>query len=136
MKIRFLLLVALLFVVFTACETEEDPTILQVVVLDQEGEIVPNAVVQVNCQSSFDPPRPCEVEHTGIANREGFYEREFQKPLVVRLNAFKIARDTQVLGVLPDTTVVITSDSLCGETFVSIQENETTRKSIVVGECN
>ena len=136
MKLRFFLAFVIAGLVFVACEKEKDPTKLQVYVVDEEGTRVQNAVIQFNCESSFDPPRPCDVEIEVSANSNGFYEQEFDQPAVLRINAFKIDRDTTVLGVLPDTTIVITADSLCGESFVSIQEEETTRKTVVVYECN
>jgi len=135
MKYAFL---SILFValVFIGCEEEKDPTVVQIVAVTEDGAVVPNAVIQFNCESSFDPPRPCAVELTAEANQNGFYQREFASPSVLRINAFKIDRDTTVIGILPDTNLIITADSLCGETFVSIQEFSTTRKEIVVRECN
>ncbi len=136
MKLRFFITLLIVGLAFVACEKEKDPTKLQVFVVDEEGQKVQNAVIQFNCESSFNPPRPCDVEIEVNANSSGFYEHKFDQPAVLRINAFKIDRDTLVLGTLPDTTMVITADSLCGESFVSIQEEETTRKTVVVYECN
>lgn len=135
MKFKLFFLLVLISAGFIGCK-EDDPTKLQVYVVDEEGNRVQNAVIQFNCESSYDPPRPCDVEMEVTADGTGYYEREFDQPSVLRINAFKIDRDTQVLGTLPDTSVVITADSLCGESYVSIQEFETTKKTVVVYECN
>jgi len=132
----FLIFTTVLLFLFVGCKEENDPTIVQIIAVTEDGAVVPNAVIQFDCESSFDPPRPCAAELVGEANRNGFYEREFSSPSVLRVSAFKIDRDTTVLWILPDTNLIITSDSLCGETFVSIQEFSTTRKEIVVRECN
>ena len=129
----FLFLISLGFV---SCNNDEEDTIAQINVVNEEGQRVGNAAVAFTCQSSYDPPRPCNIQITGQANSSGFYERKFDLPAVLVVSAFRVVRDTTVVGVLPDTTMIITRDSLCGESFISIQEGETTKKTVVVYECN
>ncbi len=127
--------IALALIIVVSCNDEdEEKTIAQVQVVTFEGEAVPFALVEMDCQSSID--KPCEVFSEGLADATGLYETEWTYSKVMKVNAYRIIRDTQVIGVLPDTTQIITADSMCGETFISILEGQTNRQTVVLYECN
>jgi hypothetical protein len=122
---------------FVGCnKEEEDPTVAEIHVVDVEGKIVPYAQVELTCESSTTPPEPCIIETGGTTDAAGMYSTEFELPNVLRVTAYKIHSDTQIFGILPDTTMIITTDSICGESFISVLENQTNRKTVVLYECN
>lgn len=122
--------------VFTACNKEEEGATAEVHVVTEKGALVPNALVYLDCESSKTPPQPCNIHVEGVADENGIFIHEFKQPSVLKITAFKIYADTQVLGVLPDTTLVITRDSLCGESFISVLEGEASKQTVVLYECN
>ena len=129
--------IAFLMVLAIACKKDDDDDttgIAQILVVNTEGEHVPYAIVEMECESSID--KPCDVFVTGYTDATGFYETEWTYNKVLKVNAYKVVTDTQVLGTLPDTTQVITADSTCGETYISIKTGETTQQYVVLYECN
>tara|TARA_B100000780_G_C21119387_1_gene453284 strand:- start:255 stop:680 length:426 start_codon:yes stop_codon:yes gene_type:complete len=119
-----------------ACNNDDDDDtgVAQVVVVNMNGNRVPQAIVELECESSID--RPCDIFVTGYTDGVGVYETEWTYNKVLKVNAFKVVRDTQIVGVIPDTTHVITADSTCGESYISIRSGETTRQTVVLYECN
>lgn len=128
-------LFALMMISVVACRDEDDDTgIAQVLVVDTQGIHQPYSIVELECESSID--RPCDVHATGYADENGVFETTWTFNKVLKVNAYKIVRDTQIVGTLPDTTHIITADSTCGETYISIRTGETTRQTVVLYECN
>jgi len=132
--LRTLLLLGVLFP-FSSCNNDDDDgdTIAEVVVVTQQGARVPGATVTLECESTIS--RPCELKVVGLTDAGGVFRYQTNLPKVLRIEAFKLATDTQILGTLPDTVQVITVDSICGESFISIQENETSRQTVVLNDC-
>lgn len=122
--------------VFTACNKEEEGATAEVHVVTEDGLSVPNALVYMDCESSKTPPQPCNVHIEGATDDLGIFVQDFDQPAVLKITSFKIFADTQVLGVLPDTTLIITRDSLCGESFISVLAGESNKQTVVLYECN
>lgn len=134
------LLLALLTIVgaasMTSCKDDIGPAIAEIQVVDSVGNAVAGANITLVCSSSTNPPKPCDVEVKGTASESGKFRKEFDHPSVLRIVASSIVSETTILGVLPDTTIVITNDSICGEAFITIKEDETNRKTVVLYGCN
>ena len=121
------------FVFITSCKDDTPPTIAQVKVLNQLGEPIPNADVVLACTSSVN--QPCDIEIVGVADENGLFEHTFDLPQVLTVYASGNRHDTQILGVLPDTTMIITKDSICGESLISIKPEQTSLKTITLYDC-
>lgn len=124
---------------FVACnndddDVDEDATFGEVMTLDADGDIVSGSTVRLDCESSIN--QACDIEITGITDANGIFRRQFQLPMVLRVRAHKIVVDTTVEGTLPDTNQIITRDSICGETYISIIEGEVSRQTVVLFECD
>lgn len=139
-KKTILLLASVIFSLqlFWACNNDDDEdtdgvTRGQVMVLNSDGDRVPRANVALTCESSLD--RPCDINFSGKTDEDGIYEREFDLPKVLKVNAYKVVMDTTIEGTVPDTTRTISKDSLCGETYISIIEGETNRQTVTLFSC-
>ena len=135
-KIPALLLLTLGVVTMFSCKKNNDPTIAEVHAVDSDGNPVPYVDVILSCTSSYDPPLPCEVYIVGKADEKGVFSHETDLPKVLRVYASTMLRDTIITGILPDTTMTIIKDSICGETFISIKPHETTVQTVVLYDCN
>lgn len=127
----FLIIVGFVFIV--SCKKTVEPTIAEVVVLTKDGVPVPFADVLLTCSSSVN--LPCEIEILGKADKNGVYTREFELPKVLKVTAAGNIYDTVITGVLPDTTMTITKDTICGTTFISIKPEQTSKQTIMLYDC-
>ncbi len=134
-KISFFLLIGM-SVFALSCKKNNDPTVGEIHAVDKDGNPVPYVDVVLSCTSSYDPPEPCEIHHEGQADAKGVFRYKTDLPKVLRVYASTMLRDTIVTGVLPDTTVTIIKDSICGETFISLKPHETTVQTVVLYDCN
>lgn len=121
------------FVFIVSCKKTTDPTVAEIVVVTKDGNPVPFADILLTCTSSVN--LPCEIEIKGSADRNGFYKREFDLPKVLQVTAAGNIYDTVINGVLPDTTMIITKDTICGTTFISIKPDQTSRQTITLHDC-
>ncbi len=121
------------FVFITSCKNTVPDTIAEVRVLTEAGNPVPFANIILACTSSVN--KPCEIEIFGTADKNGIYTHKFDLPKVLEVTAAGNIRDTQIFGALPDTTMVITKDSICGVTFISIKPEQTSVQTITLYNC-
>ncbi len=122
------------FVTISCDDEDDDPTIAQVLVETVDKKIVPGANVTLVCESSQN--KECNILIEGVSDENGVFETRRDLSQILRVSSYKIVNDTEVVGVPPDTTLVITRDSICGETFINIIENETSRQTVVLYSCN
>lgn len=125
------LIVGLVFVV--SCKKEIPPTTGVIKVLTEDGEPVPFADILLTCTSSVN--QPCEIEIIGKADKNGEYRRDFDLPKVLEITAAGNIYDTTILGTLPDTTLILVKDSICGTSFISIKPEEVSTQSITLYDC-
>jgi hypothetical protein len=118
--------------VFMSCKEEVAPTVLEIQVLNEDGDAVPNADIVLACTSSVD--LPCNVEIIGQTDENGFYSKEFDLPKVLEISVSAIVLDSQLLGLTGMWQ--IKKDSVCGGSFVSIKPEETTHASVIAYNCN
>lgn len=121
------------FVFITSCKSDVPETIAEVRVFTEDGDPVPYADIILACTSSVN--RPCEIEIFATADKNGIYTHKFDLPSVLEVTAAGNIHDTQIFGTLPDTTMIITKDSICGETFISIKPEQTSVQSITLYNC-
>ena len=125
------LLVGVIFV--TSCKKDPEPTIAEVRVVTSDGEPVPNANVTLACTSSVN--KPCEVEITGIADKNGVFTHEFDLPSVLLITAAGNLYDTIINGTIPDTTLTFVKDTICGFSTISIKPEQTNVQTVILYDC-
>lgn len=123
-------LIVVLIVFVTSCKEDLDPTVVEIQVVTDSGEVVPFADVLLSCTSSVN--LPCDIEIDGTTDANGKYTREFDLPQVLQVTVGKLVNDTDyTLG-----GIVVTQDTICGNSFVSIKPEETSRATIILYDCN
>jgi len=129
------ILVCLLGVAAIGCDDDDDdPTIGQVIVKTVDDNVVPEAAVILECESSEN--RECNILIEGVSDENGMFEVKRDLSQILRVTSYKIVFDTNIEGLIPDTTVTITRDSICGESFITFVEGETSRQTVVLYSCN
>ena len=125
------LFIGIIFV--TSCKKDPEPTIAEVRVVTSEGEPVPNADVILSCTSSVN--QPCEVEIIGKAVKNGVFTHEFELPSVLLITAAGNIYDTIITGTIPDTTLTLVKDTICGFSTISIKPEQTTVQKVILYDC-
>jgi len=125
--------VAIGFIFVSSCKKDVEPTIAQIKVLTKDGVPVPNADVLLTCTSSVN--LPCEIEITGKTDENGVFTKEFDLPKVLIVNASGNIYDTQYIGDFPDTQWIITKDTICGQTTISIKPEQTSTQKVILYDC-
>ena len=130
----FVVSVAVVGLVFiTSCKEKVEPTIAEVRVVNEFGDPVPYADIMLKCTSSVN--LPCEIEIIVKADKDGIYVREFELPKVLEITAAGNIYDTIITGTLPDTTMTLVKDTICGTSFISIKPEQTSVQSITLYDC-
>lgn len=133
---KFLQLFAFLTLVILglfSCEAEVEPTTAEIYVIDEEGNPVANANVNLVCTSSVN--KPCTVDLIGITNSNGKVVFDLELPAVLAVEVSKVTMDTNMVG-WPNPVPEITEDSICGNSFISVLLEEINTKTVVVQSCN
>ena len=130
----FVVSVAVVGLVFiTSCKEKVEPTIAEVRVVTESGDPVPYAYIMLKCTSSVN--LPCEIEIIAKTDKDGIYVREFELPKVLEITAAGNIYDTIITGTLPDTTMTLVKDTICGTSFISIKPEQTSIQSITLYDC-
>jgi len=135
-KLRvYWLIVCLMGIAGVGCNNDDDDsTIGRVIVRTVDDNAVPDATVILECESSIN--KECNILIQGISDENGVFEVERELSQILRVTSYKIVFDTNIEGIIPDTTLTITRDSICGESFLSFVEGETTSQTVVLYSCN
>lgn len=126
-----LVLVAICAVLFTACNNKPDPGIAEVKVYDENNLAQSGVKVTMFCTEPA-----CIVRRVGKTNSVGVYTQEFELPVVLRVRAVRYDTTEKTTGLPPNVITTISVDSLCGEGFVQVENDEITSESITILECN
>lgn len=116
-----------------SCEDEIEPTTAQIYVIDEEGNPVSDANVILACTSSIN--KICDIELEGVTNSKGKVVFDLELPAVLQVEASKVVYDTNMVG-WPNPIPEITLDSVCGNTFISVLQEEVNTKTVVLFSCN
>lgn len=124
-----LLITAFFSCIFYACD-EDTPPRAEITVLREDGTPLEDARVIVFCTEPG-----CVVADTAYTDFNGLSTHEFALPAVLKVEAFKVSESTIDTG-FPPVTIVLGEDSLCGEEFITLVENEVSRKTVIALPCN
>lgn len=124
-------LIAFCAILFTSCDNTPDPGIAEVKVYDE------NSIAQSGIKVTMYCTQPgCVVRREGRTNSVGVYTQEFELPVVLRVRAVRYDTTTTITGLPPNVITKVTVDSLCGEGFIQVENDEITSESITILECN
>jgi hypothetical protein len=129
-KILYFLFIAVSAVALTNCKGKDAPGRAEVKVLDAEGVSQKGVHVTLFCTQPN-----CIVKTTGLTNSLGVYVEEFDLPAVLRVRAVRYDSTISYQGLPPNQIEVVSVDSLCGEGFITIANNEVASEVITILDC-
>ena len=126
-----LVLVAVYAILFTSCDNTPDPGVAEVKVYDENNVAQSGIKVTMYCTEPG-----CVVRRVGRTNSVGVFTEEFELPVVLRVRAVRYDTTTTTSGLPPNVITRVSVDSLCGEGFVQVENDEITSETITILECN
>lgn len=128
---RIFALVALVTIGFSACKNEPGPGIAEIKVIDIDGVSQKGVDVLMYCTQPG-----CVVQREGRTNSVGVFSEQFDLPVVLRVRAVRYDSTFEIIGLPPNEIEVLQLDSMCGEGFVQIENDEITSETITILDCN
>jgi len=104
---------------FAACDTDE----------------VGNAQSGIHVTLYCTEPN-CVVRRKGRTNSLGVYTESFELPVVLRVRAVRYDTTTTTQGLPPNQITTVKVDSLCGEGFIQVENDEIASETVTILECN
>lgn len=109
------------------CEKDPGKSIGEIEVFDEQGRTVANASVRIYCTEAL-----CVVEREGLSDSRGIFREEFEKPVVLAIEAYKLDTTLTDTGTAPNVGFIIEIDSAFGEGFITIEEGKTISRPVVL----
>ena len=141
----FAMVSALMLVGFatTSCDNTPGPGTAEVKVYNKDGLAQKNILVRLFCTEP-----ECVVEREGRTNELGVYTESFDLPVVLRVRAVRYDTTITVSGIgpnqIPETVSGIgpnqikkvSVDSVCGEGFIQVENDDVASETITILRCN
>jgi hypothetical protein len=116
---------------FSACDTEPDPGVAEIQVIDEDGISQSGVKVRLFCTEPN-----CVVSREGSTNSLGIYTTSFELPVVLRVRAVRYDTTITTQGLPPNQITTVKVDSLCGNGFIQVENDEIASETITILECN
>ena len=126
-----LVMTVLASVTLTSCYEDPGPGTAEIQVVNISDQVQSGGFVKLFCTEN-----DCDVVREGQTNSVGLYTQEFELPVVLRVRAVRYDTTVTVIGLPPNQTEQISVDSLCGEGFIQVENDEVTSERITIVECN
>jgi hypothetical protein len=132
-KALFAMVSALMLVGFatTSCDNTPGPGTAEVKVYNKDGLAQKNILVRLFCTEP-----ECVVEREGRTNELGVYTESFDLPVVLRVRAVRYDTTKTVTGIGPNQITKISVDSVCGEGFIQVENDDVASETITILRCN
>lgn len=128
----FVAVLALFTLSLASCNNDDDgPTVAEILIVDTAGVTQPNVDVRVFC--SLQPT--CIIDDRKKTNSRGISTHEFDLPAVLQIHAVRLDSTVEIINPGPFQEIITTYDSVCGDGFVTLEENGTVRETITLFEC-
>ena len=124
-------LLAFCSAIITSCDNTPNPGIAEVKVVDEANVSQSGVYVRMYCTEPG-----CVVNRAGRTNSVGVFTEEFELPVVLRVRAVRYDTTITTTGLPPIQITKIRVDSLCGEGFVQVENDEIVSETITILECN
>lgn len=116
---------------FTACDRTPGPGTAEVKVIDEDGVIQKRVDVTLFCTEA-----ECVVRREGKTNELGIYTESFDLPVVLRVRSVRYDTTTELIGLPPNQIKKVSVDSVCGEGFIQVENDEIANETITILGCN
>lgn len=132
-KALFAMVSALMLVGFatTSCDNTPGPGTAEVKVYNKDGLAQKNILVRLFCTEP-----ECVVEREGRTNELGVYTESFDLPVVLRVRAVRYDTTITVSGIGPNQIKKVSVDSVCGEGFIQVENDDVASETITILRCN
>lgn len=130
LRVSFAVL-AFIAITLSACDRTPDPGIAEIKVIDQAGDAQSAIHVTLYCTEPN-----CVVTRKGRTNSLGVYTESFDLPVVLRVRAVRYDTTTKTQGLPPNQITTVKVDSLCGEGFIQIENDDISSETVTILECN
>tara|TARA_B100000902_G_scaffold354778_1_gene367185 strand:+ start:254 stop:655 length:402 start_codon:yes stop_codon:yes gene_type:complete len=120
----------LLIVGFVACDNTPGPGTAEVKVIDNAGLTQTGINVRLFCTEP-----ECVVIREGKTNELGIYTESFDLPVVLRVRAVRYDTTITKEGLPPNEIRRVSVDSLCGEGFIQVENDEIAAEIITILQC-
>jgi len=129
----FAMVSALMLVGFatTSCDNTPGPGTAEVKVYNKDGLAQKNILVRLFCTEP-----ECVVEREGRTNELGVYTESFDLPVVLRVRAVRYDTTITVSGIGPNQIKKVSVDSVCGEGFIQVENDDVASETITILRCN
>lgn len=118
----------------TGCYDKPGPGTAQITVVDTADIAQTGVHVRLYC-SVPKGEQACDIDTMGVTNSRGLYQFESELPMVLRVRAVRYDTTITITGPPSSPVENISVDSLCGEGFVTIRNDETTPEVITLLQC-
>jgi len=125
-----LAILALVAVTLSACDNDPDPGIAEIKVIDEVGDAQSGIHVTLYCTEPN-----CVVNRNGRTNSLGVYTESFELPVVLRVRAVRYDTTIKTQGLPPNQITTVSVDSLCGEGFIQIENDDISSETVTILEC-
>lgn len=132
-KALFAMVSALMLVGFatTSCDNTPGPGTAEVKVYNKDGVAQKNIPVKLFCTEP-----ECVVQREGHTNELGIYTESFDLPVVLRVRAVRYDTTVTYSGIGPNRIKKVAVDSVCGEGFIQVENDEVASETITILRCN
>lgn len=132
-KALFAMVSALMLVGFatTSCDNTPGPGTAEVKVYNKDGLAQKNILVRLFCTEP-----ECVIEREGRTNELGVYTESFDLPVVLRVRAVRYDTTITVSGIGPNQIKKVSVDSVCGEGFIQVENDDVASETITILRCN
>lgn len=107
-----------------------EPGRAEIKVIDADGTSQEGVFVTLYCTKP-----ECVVTTTGQTNSLGVYVEEFELPVVLRVRAVRYDSTVTLQGLPPNQIEIVSVDSLCGEGFITVENNEVATETVTILQC-
>lgn len=115
----------------TSCDNTPGPGTAEVKVYNKDGLAQKNILVRLFCTEP-----ECVVEREGRTNELGVYTESFDLPVVLRVRAVRYDTTITVSGIGPNQIKKVSVDSVCGEGFIQVENDDVASETITILRCN
>lgn len=114
----------------TSCDNTPGPGTAEVKVLDNNGQLQKRVPVKLFCTEP-----ECVVIREGRTNDLGVFTESFDLPVVLRVRAVRYDTTITYEGLEPNLIKKTKIDSLCGEGFIQVENDEVAAETITILDC-
>ena len=115
----------------TSCDNTPGPGTAEVKVYNKDGVAQKSILVKMFCTEP-----ECVVQREGLTNDLGVYTEAFDLPVVLRVRAVRYDTTVTLTGLPPNQVRKVSVDSVCGEGFIQVENDEVASETLTILSCN